>query len=513
MKRNTLFLFLDLVIVSLSFLLVVGIKTASNSADILDYYKPFLYFLTVWVFTSLITRKYQFSKFRNLKSIAAIILISNFSVVAVISVLMFLLDQFTYSRILVFGTVIIATAIEIIGATIMNAAIRTPVVEFENGVFKKTKTGKDYKRKNQDGKDVGRFYNDQKHGAISPALLKVIQEEQGEEVKNLIERFLPQINGPVKVVSTTTIFNILALSQKSYGCIINLQRINDIKYINKYFEAVNTKIRSEGIFIGKAETFSLRKKQILNKYFVPLNYLIYAIDFVFKRLFPKVPGLKTLYFWFTGGKNRLVSRAETLGRLYSCGFEVLEETFINDELFFVVKKLGKPHFPKSPTYGPLIKLNRVGKNGKLFRVYKMRTMHPFAEYLQPYIYKKSSLQEGGKFKDDFRVSTLGRIMRKVWIDELPMLINLAQGNMKIVGVRPLSAHYFSLYTKELQEKRIKCKPGLIPPFYADMPETLEEIMESELRYLAEYEKKPIKTDLKYFFIAWNNILFKRARSN
>jgi len=70
-----------------------------------------------------------------------------------------------------------------------------------------------------------------------------------------------------------------------------------------------------------------------------------------------------------------------------------------------------------------------------------------------------------------------------------------------------------LYSDELKEKRVKHKPGLIPPFYADMPKTLPEIIESELRYLNEYEKHPLRTDLKYFFKAWENIIFKKARSN
>ena len=167
----------------------------------------------------------------------------------------------------------------------------------------------------------------------------------------------------------------------------------------------------------------------------------------------------------------------------------------------------------SPTYGPVISLKRVGKHGKIIHVYKLRTMHPFAEYLQDYVYKHNDLEEGGKFKNDFRVSTLGRYMRKLWIDELPMIFNLLKGDLKIVGVRPLSRHYFSLYTKELQERRIKYKPGLVPPFYADMPRTLEEIMQSELRYLEAYEKSPLMTDIRYFFKAFNNIIFKKARSN
>ena len=94
-----------------------------------------------------------------------------------------------------------------------------------------------------------------------------------------------------------------------------------------------------------------------------------------------------------------------------------------------------------------------------------------------------------------------------------MFLNIIKGDMKIVGVRPLSRHYYELYSDELKEKRIKFKPGLIPPFYADMPKTLEEIMESEMRYLVEYEKHPLRADIKYFFKAWKNIVFKRARSN
>ena len=140
-------------------------------------------------------------------------------------------------------------------------------------------------------------------------------------------------------------------------------------------------------------------------------------------------------------------------------------------------------------------------------------MHPYSEYLQAYVHKMNDLQEGGKFKDDFRVHTVGKYMRKFWIDELPMFINVFKGEMKIVGVRPLSRHFFSLYTEEMQEMRTKYKPGLVPPFYVDMPSTLEEIMESERKYLEAYEKAPFRTDVRYFFMAFYNIIIKKARSN
>ena len=140
-------------------------------------------------------------------------------------------------------------------------------------------------------------------------------------------------------------------------------------------------------------------------------------------------------------------------------------------------------------------------------------MHPFAEYLQDYMHQQNNLAEGGKINNDFRVTTLGKIFRKLWLDELPMLANWFIGDVKLVGIRPLSKHYYSLYDKELQQLRIKTKPGLIPPFYAVMPKTLEEIQASERKYLEAYFKRPFITDWKYFWRAVWNIVFKHARSS
>ena len=124
----------------------------------------------------------------------------------------------------------------------------------------------------------------------------------------------------------------------------------------------------------------------------------------------------------------------------------------------------------------------------------------------------NNLSEGGKINDDFRVSTLGKIFRKFWIDELPMFINFFKGEMKFIGVRPLSSHFFSLYDADIQELRLKVKPGLVPPFYADMPKTMDEIQESERKYIKSYLKNPISTDIKYFFKIFYNIVFRFARS-
>jgi lipopolysaccharide/colanic/teichoic acid biosynthesis glycosyltransferase len=202
-----------------------------------------------------------------------------------------------------------------------------------------------------------------------------------------------------------------------------------------------------------------------------------------------------------------------LGRLYCFGFKVVREKKIGKLTYILARRIKEPELGQTKIYGPLIQLRRFGKNGKPFEVYKMRTMHPYSEYLQGYIYERNSLKDGGKFNKDIRVTNLGSMMRKYWLDELPMILNLLKGEMKLVGVRPLSAHYFSLYSQELQEKRIKFKPGLLPPFYADMPRTLDEIQASEMKYLASCEQRGVvMTDIRYLLIILKNILFKNARS-
>lgn len=340
----------------------------------------------------------------------------------------------------------------------------------------------------------------------------MILEYSGQEVLNFVSPYFDVGDNNISVVATNTPFNIVNQNVANYTTLINLKRVNDVRYLNKFFEAINAKLPEGGIYINSVETFFIRKWRLLKRYPWGINYFVYSIDFFFRRACPKLLFFKAFYFYLTNGKNRLLSKAETLGRLYSCGFEIVEEKEIDKELYFVARKVKKPVFDSHPTYGPLIRLKRYGKNGKLFNVYKLRTMHPYSEYLQEYVSKTHGLDSGGKFKDDFRVTTLGKMMRKLWIDEFPMFVNVFKGDMKLVGVRPLSRQYLSLYTDELKEKRLKYKPGLVPPFYVDMPKTLEEIMASEMKYLNLYEKHPFLTDWKYFWKSFYNIVFKRARS-
>ncbi|MEL7270216.1 MAG: sugar transferase [Bacteroidota bacterium] len=267
-----------------------------------------------------------------------------------------------------------------------------------------------------------------------------------------------------------------------------------------------------GLFINSLEIRETRKRRILSTIPKPLSYVFYGIDFLLHRVIPKIKPVNSIYFYLTKGQNRAITKAEVIGRLYSCGFQIVDDKTFDGKLYFIAKKIREPFFDKRPTYAPLIYLKRVGRYGKIINVAKIRTMHPYAEYLQEYLYDKNNLNEGGKIKNDFRISSAGHLFRKYWIDELPMLINLIKGDIKLVGVRPLSEHYFSLYPREIQKKRTLFKPGLFPPFYVDMPKTLDEIVKSEEKYLDLYMKNPILTDLKYFFKIIANIVFKGKRS-
>lgn len=343
------------------------------------------------------------------------------------------------------------------------------------------------------------------------AVKNLIVSKVGEEGYHFISEQI-NLRDNVFLTFTSSPFNVDQLNYGRYNYIVNLKKINDTRYLNEFFRSANSQLPLGGIYINLSETFETRKQLILNKLPRPLNWLHYFADTIWSRIMPKLKLTKDFYFSATKGKKRVLSRTEILGRLYYCGFEVLQEKYIGGDLFFVARKIKTPLEEKNPYYGTLIGLKRVGKGGKIFKVYKLRTMHAYSEYLQQYVFEKNSLQSGGKFHNDFRISPEGKFFRKFWLDELPMLINFLKGDMKLVGVRPLSQQYYNLYSDELKQKRIQCKPGLIPPFYADMPKTLEEIMNSELKYLEQYQKQPFRTDCRYFVIALKNILFKGARS-
>ena len=489
-----------------SFLFILWLKPGST-LYVLEKYKESLYlFVSIWILVSFILSKYKKPYKENAIIISSLrVILTSSIVLGVLTSLMYFFRQDYYSRFVVFGTLLTLTISELIITSIyyafLNAPLGEPVVrsvkfKFQKKKFRDRKPAKEHL--------INRSALNNRKNTIIDSI--------GNEGLCFIEKYINLESDETILSSTISAKSFHLLPSNNFNAIANLERVNDFRYINKTFESVNEVLPKGGIFIDYFESKNQRKKRILRKYPPFINYLFYTFDYIVKRIFPKFALTKGLYFFLTRGNNRVLTKAEAFGRLYSCGFELIEELETNKYTLFAVLKTKKPLYPKQPSYGPLVKLKRIGKNGKIVNVYKMRTMHPYSEFIQEYVYKKEGLNEGGKFNKDFRVTTIGRFFRIFWIDELPMILNLLKRDIKIVGVRPLSKHYFELYSKEHQERRIKYTPGLIPPYYVDNPKTLEEIIESETKYLNAYDRYPLRTDLEYFFKALYNILFKKARS-
>lgn len=288
--------------------------------------------------------------------------------------------------------------------------------------------------------------------------------------------------------------------------------LNDRRRLNKYLEAVNARLPVGGTFAGTVYCASERKARLRAAYPKFLFPVVYGLDYAIHRVWPKLPGLRAAYFHLTKGRSRVVAEMEAIGRLYACGFKVLATTKIGNEVHFLAEKAGEPSYDMQATYGPLISLRRMGKNGRPIRIRKLRTMTPYSEYIQEYIFKRNGYGGGSGFKNDPRVTTAGRIFRKYWLDELPNLWNLLTGDVKLIGVRPVSQQYFELFPEEFRAYRLRFKPGLVPPLYISLPKTFEDIVQAEREYLEAYEKAPLLTDLRYFFRIAYSILVRKVRS-
>lgn len=304
------------------------------------------------------------------------------------------------------------------------------------------------------------------------------------------------------------------LERKNPKIVFITRPLHTIYLLNECLYAANEMVENGTYLCCHSMTATLKHTLLEQKFPWGVRHVAVGVHYLWHSVCPKLKLTKGIYFALTKGRNRTFSRVEILGRLYRAGFEVVDEEFRQGEFFVTARKVKAPVQDTEPTGSPIIHLRRKGKDGKEIVVHKFRTMYTYSEYIQNYIYQYQNLQSGGKFKDDYRVNAWGRFLRKVWLDELPMVWNMLKGDLKLVGVRPLSKQYFNLYTPEMQELRTRTKPGLLPPFYyeAHTPENIDEIQASERRYLEAYLKAPFKTDWKYFWGIVGNIIFHRKHS-
>ncbi len=119
------------------------------------------------------------------------------------------------------------------------------------------------------------------------------------------------------------------------------------------------------------------------------------------------------------------------------GLVLLSPLFILVTVFLAFANDGKPFFFQL----------RPGKNGKIFKIVKFKTMND----------KKDA--NGKLLPDAERLTKIGAFVRRTSLDEIPQLINVVKGDMSIIGPRPLLTHYLHLYN-DFQNRRHEVKPGI-----------------------------------------------------
>ena len=237
-----------------------------------------------------------------------------------------------------------------------------------------------------------------------------------------------------------------------------------------------------------------------------IRQVLYFGHFVVFRVLPRMPITRLLYSHVFRAPQRALTRTEAFGRLRFCGFRVIFHQEVDGDVYVLAQRQEEPRRGRAPSYGPLIRLDRRGHRGETLGLYKVRTMHAYSEYLQPELFARDNLDDSGKLREDERVTPWGRTLRRYWLDELPQLVNWFRGEVRLVGVRAVSAEYLSLLPPDLQILRTRVRPGLIPPYYADLPQNFEQIVDSERRYLTAKLERPLVTDVSYLIRIGRNIL-------
>ena len=144
----------------------------------------------------------------------------------------------------------------------------------------------------------------------------------------------------------------------------------------------------------------------------------------------------------------------------------------------------------------LFNQRRPGKNGKIFEIYKFRTMTDARD------------NEGNLLPDNERLTDFGKLIRSTSIDELPEIINIFKGDMSIIGPRPLLEEYLPLYNEE-QAHRHDVRPGLTGWAQINGRNTIS--WEDKFRYDVEYVRNiSFMFDLKIFFLTIKKVFVREG---
>lgn len=173
--------------------------------------------------------------------------------------------------------------------------------------------------------------------------------------------------------------------------------------------------------------------------------------------------------------------------------------FITGIAFLIFAPIIKKQSP-----GPVFfSQERVGRNGRRFRIYKFRTMYPDAEERKKELMAQNKMS-GFMFKmdNDPRIIPIGHFLRKSSIDELPQFLNVLKGEMSLVGTRPPTVDEYEQYEVR-HRKRLAMRPGLTGMWQVSGRSDIvdfEKVVELDAQYITEWT---LGLDLK---IIWRTVL-------
>ena len=132
---------------------------------------------------------------------------------------------------------------------------------------------------------------------------------------------------------------------------------------------------------------------------------------------------------------------------------------------------------------------RVGRNGRKFKIYKFRSMYPDAEEQKKELMEKNKMQ-GLMFKmdDDPRIIPIGKFIRKTSLDEFPQFFNVLKGDMSLVGTRPPTVDEYEQYETH-HRVRLAAKPGLTGMWQVSGRSDIvdfEEVVALDKKYIEEW---------------------------
>ena len=379
MKKNkfrVITLFADIVILAISFLIMAWTKPSGLDSYVPSHILFFAILAVIWLVVSLLNGKMHRGKIINFTTLFNRVISSNLISIGITALIMYIFRDYSYSRAVVLGTIIIATGLELLFGSVFIAYKKASIRDYQEfDKYKRNKKPSEEELVNNINGNGNAKKNVEVH-EVNPGIINAIERESGPEMtKAIIEMTGPKLNGHTAVLSTTTIFNVESLPKDKYTYLINLHKLNDIKQLDRFIDTVNSKLDMNGYFFCCVETKDQRKKRLLKKYPPVINYFFYFFDFILKRVLPKLKFTRSIYLFLTHGNNTVISRAEALGRLCRGGFRIRQESFIGNQLCIEAKKTGDPLPTNGYYYGPIIALPRIGKNGDTIKVYKIGRAH------------------------------------------------------------------------------------------------------------------------------------------